>query len=218
MCLFQITVYGVGGCCENVWECATSVTRSRLGWGGGCRDMWGLAWEDPDQFPGSISFSSPLPPAQAPTLGDAWRAWLWCDDVTRVARTSLSHYAGVLVTLPHLPGSGVGWEVVAGAETSSEPELASECIGAWLSPTLLWRPGLVNIIPHTCTRQSRGTNHHCAVCAEDWYSVWSIRVDYWKSLRKIINPGSYFPPSLSPFKQLEVRCESYCHEDHLERP
>ena len=37
-----IYVCGVAGCCENVWECATSVTQSLAG-GGGCRDMWGLA-------------------------------------------------------------------------------------------------------------------------------------------------------------------------------
>ena len=51
-------------------------------------------------------------------------------DVTMSRVSPGPHCHIMLVTLPHLPGSGVGWEVVAGAETSSEPELASECIGA----------------------------------------------------------------------------------------
>ena len=140
-----IYVCGVAGCCENVWECATSVTQSLAG-GGGCRDMWGLAWQDPDQFPGSISFSSPAPLPWLPH--PVMRGERGCDvTMSRVSPGPHCHIVTVTL-LPHLPGPGVGWEVVAGAgyhqsrDRSQEP--ASECIGAWLGPTLLRRSWLVN--------------------------------------------------------------------------
>ena len=117
------------------------------GGGGGCRDMWGLAWEDPDQFPGSISFPSP-PLSSGANTGSHTR---WCMESVAVMWRCHACRPDLIVTMCWwrclgCRGSGVGWEVVAGADPEPEPGEASECIGAWLGPTLLWRSELVNII------------------------------------------------------------------------
>lgn len=114
--------------------------------------------------------SSPRP-TQAPTLGDAWRAWLWCDDVTRVARTSLSQCASDAASAAASRAwDGKWWQVRIQSQSQTG---ARSGLGMYRSMTrshasLEIRAGKHHH-PRTCTRKSRGTNHHCAVCAEDWF-------------------------------------------------
>ena len=51
------------GCCENVWECATSVTQSPLGWGWRVPGHVGLGLTGSRSVPRQHQFLTPRPPA-----------------------------------------------------------------------------------------------------------------------------------------------------------
>ena len=89
-------------------------------------------------------------------------------DVTMSRVSPRPHCHNVLVTLPRLPrvGRGMGSGGRCGSRAGARRGLGMYRSMTWSHASLEIRAGKHHQ-PHTCTRKSRGTNHHCAMCAED---------------------------------------------------